>query len=266
MNVIESSGELGWCQHHRYLLPVGRPVPGNGSRGQPSILNLDVSRKGLYPIKGFPQLSGMEASGTIVALPTDETLLNDGQYKLRGLKLGSRVVVVRHPRSWLRHGVPIGIALLICCASTRWECMQNTRQCHGPRCSLFRIRCLSKPQPLLFSKVRRSSFCIWTRSEKRMSGLTAITLMTESHNVQKGESVLVHTVAGGLGLLFTQIAKSRGATVIGTTSTEAKSELARSYGADHVILYPKENTVDRVLEITKGEGVHSVFDGVGKDT
>lgn len=90
--------------------------------------------------------------------------------------------------------------------------------------------------------------------------------MTEAHNVQKGESVLIHTVAGGLGLLFTQVAKSRGATVIGTTSTEAKAQLARSFGADHVILYPTENTVDRVLEITKGEGVHSVFDGVGKDT
>ena len=78
--------------------------------------------------------------------------------------------------------------------------------------------------------------------------------------------MLIHTVAGGLGLLFTQVAKSRGATVIGTTSTEAKAQLARSFGADHVILYPTENTVDRVLEITKGEGVHSVFDGVGKDT
>ena len=90
--------------------------------------------------------------------------------------------------------------------------------------------------------------------------------MTESYNVQKGDVLLVHTVAGGLGLLFTAYAKSRGATVIGTTSTPEKAEIAKSYGADHVILDPKENTVQRVLEITNNEGVHAVFDGVGKDT
>lgn len=90
--------------------------------------------------------------------------------------------------------------------------------------------------------------------------------MNESYNVQKGDIILVHTVAGGLGLLFTAYAKSRGATIIGTTSTPEKAEIAKSYGADHVILYTKENTVQRVLEITSGQGVHAVFDGVGKDT
>ena len=90
--------------------------------------------------------------------------------------------------------------------------------------------------------------------------------MTEAYNVQKGDVLLIHTVAGGLGLLFTQYAKSRGATIIGTTSTEEKAALAKSFGADHVILYPKENTVERVLELTNGEGVHAVFDGVGKDS
>ena len=90
--------------------------------------------------------------------------------------------------------------------------------------------------------------------------------MTDGYYVKKGDIILIHTVAGGLGLLFTAYAKSRGATVIGTTSTPEKAEIAKSYGADHVILYTKENTVKRVLEITNGEGVHAVFDGVGKDT
>lgn len=90
--------------------------------------------------------------------------------------------------------------------------------------------------------------------------------MTEAYYVKKGDIILVHTVAGGLGLLFTAYAKHRGATVIGTTSSLEKAEVAKSYGADHVILYKKENTVQRVLEITNGEGVHAVFDGVGKDT
>ncbi len=98
------------------------------------------------------------------------------------------------------------------------------------------------------------------------TGLTAITHMTEAYHVNKGDIILIHTVAGGLGLLFTAYAKSRGATVIGTTSTPEKAEIAKSYGADYVILYRSENTVQRVLEITNGVGVHAVFDGVGKDT
>ena len=97
-------------------------------------------------------------------------------------------------------------------------------------------------------------------------GLTAITFVSEAHNVQAGETVLVHTVAGGVGLWITQLCKHRGATVIGTTSTEEKVAIARAHGADHVILYRSEDVAARVLEITKGEGVHAVFDGIGKDT
>lgn len=99
-----------------------------------------------------------------------------------------------------------------------------------------------------------------------VQGLTAITFMEEAYNVQKGDIILIHTVAGGLGLLMTQLAKSRGATVIGTTSTPEKAALAKANGADHVILYKSEDTVARVLELTNGEGVHAIFDGVGKDT
>lgn len=99
-----------------------------------------------------------------------------------------------------------------------------------------------------------------------LQALTAVSFVEEAYPVQKGDIILIHTVAGGLGLLMAQLAKHIGATVIGTTSTKEKAELAKAHGADHVILYPVENTVDRVLEITNGEGVHAVFDGVGKDT
>ena len=67
--------------------------------------------------------------------------------------------------------------------------------------------------------------------------------MTEAYNVQKGDIILVHTVAGGLGLLFTRYAKLKGATVIGTTSTEEKAEIAKAYGADHAILCKDEDVV-----------------------
>lgn len=90
--------------------------------------------------------------------------------------------------------------------------------------------------------------------------------MTEAYNVKNGDYVFIHTIAGGLGLLFAQIAKARGAIVLGTTSTREKAEIARAHGADHVILYTEEDVVQRALEITNGDGVHVVYDGVGNDT
>ncbi|KAI6136195.1 hypothetical protein F5141DRAFT_1073106 [Pisolithus sp. B1] len=99
-----------------------------------------------------------------------------------------------------------------------------------------------------------------------IQGVSTISFMEEAYTVKKGDIILIHTVAGGLGMLLCQFAKSRGATVIGTTSTKEKAEFAKKNGADHVILYKDEDTVARVLEITNGEGVHAIFDGVGKDT
>lgn len=99
-----------------------------------------------------------------------------------------------------------------------------------------------------------------------LQGLTVVSFVEEAYKVKKGDTILVHTVAGGVGLLFAQLGRHLGATVIGTTSTQAKADLAKANGADHVILYPVEDTVKRVLELTNNEGVDAVFDGVGKDT
>ncbi|KAF8215817.1 adaptin N terminal region-domain-containing protein [Mycena galopus ATCC 62051] len=150
-------------------------------------------RKGLYPLKELPGAIGAEMSGTILALPTDETVLEDPEYKKRGFTVGAKVAV----------GGASVIGIHSNVASAPWK---------------------------------------------------------------KGETILVHTVAGGLGLLFAQLIKARGATVIGTTSIKEKAELAKAHGADHVILYKDEDTVQRVLELTNGVGVDAVFDGVGKDT
>jgi NADPH2:quinone reductase len=99
-----------------------------------------------------------------------------------------------------------------------------------------------------------------------LQATTVLSFMNEAYEVKKGDTILIHTVAGGFGLIATQYAKFKGATVIGTTSTDAKAELAKKHGADHVILYTKEDTVKRVLEITNGVGAEAAFDGVGKDT
>lgn len=90
--------------------------------------------------------------------------------------------------------------------------------------------------------------------------------MEEAYAVKKGDTILVHTIAGGFGLIAAQYAKWKGATVIGTTSRDEKARIAERHGADHVIVYTKEDTVQRVLELTNGVGVDAVFDGVGLDT
>ena len=99
-----------------------------------------------------------------------------------------------------------------------------------------------------------------------LQGLTAAYLLRRTYVVQPGDAVLVHAAAGGVGLIACQWAKALGATVIGTASTEEKGALAGAHGADHVILYSREAFAPRVRELTGGEGVAVVYDGVGKDT
>src|SRR5438876_5595831 len=97
-----------------------------------------------------------------------------------------------------------------------------------------------------------------------LQGITAHFLATDSYPIHKGDWVLVHAAAGGVGLLLTQIAKLLGARVIATTSNDEKAQLAREAGADEVLRY--EGFAEQARELTKGEGVAAVFDGVGKTT
>ena len=99
-----------------------------------------------------------------------------------------------------------------------------------------------------------------------LQGMTAHYLTHSTFPIQEGQSVLVHAAAGGVGLLLCQLAKMRGATVIGTAGTEDKAKLAKGAGADEVILYTEQDFVEETKRITGGEGVHAVYDSVGKDT
>ncbi len=99
-----------------------------------------------------------------------------------------------------------------------------------------------------------------------LQGMTAHYLTHSTFPLQEGQTALVHAAAGGVGLLLCQMAKMRGATVIGTVSTEEKAELARGAGADEVILYTEQDFVEETDRITGGEGVHVVYDSVGKTT
>ncbi len=99
-----------------------------------------------------------------------------------------------------------------------------------------------------------------------MRGLSAAYLCRRIYPFQAGEAVLLHAAAGGVGLIVSQWAKLLGLTVIGTVSTEAKAEVARAHGCDHIINYSHENVAQRVRELTGGVGVSVVFDSVGKAT
>jgi NADPH2:quinone reductase len=99
-----------------------------------------------------------------------------------------------------------------------------------------------------------------------LQGMTAHYLACSTYPLKPGDSCLVHAAAGGVGLLLCQIAKMRGARVIGTVSTEEKAKLARQAGADDVILYTTQDFEAEVKRMTGGQGVHVVYDSVGKTT
>jgi NADPH2:quinone reductase len=99
-----------------------------------------------------------------------------------------------------------------------------------------------------------------------LQGMTVQYLIRRTHRVTKGETVLFHAAAGGVGLIACQWLKHLGATVIGTVGSEEKAALAKSHGCHHTINYRNENFVEKVREITEGEGVPVVYDSVGKDT
>nr|WP_232545884.1 quinone oxidoreductase [Streptomyces antimycoticus] len=99
-----------------------------------------------------------------------------------------------------------------------------------------------------------------------LQGMTAHYLAHDAHRISDGHTVLVHAAAGGVGLLLVQLAKLRGAHVIGTVSTELKERAARAAGADHIVRYGTEDFAARARELTGGTGVDAVYDGVGRAT
>jgi NADPH:quinone reductase len=99
-----------------------------------------------------------------------------------------------------------------------------------------------------------------------LQGMTAHYLTHSTFPLEEGQTALVHAAAGGVGLLLVQMARMRGATVIGTVGNEEKARLAKGAGADEVIIYTEQDFVEETKRLTDGEGVHVVYDSVGKDT
>jgi NADPH2:quinone reductase len=105
-----------------------------------------------------------------------------------------------------------------------------------------------------------------TAAAMMLKGLTVQYLIRQTYRVKKGDTILLHAAAGGVGTILSQWAKHLGATVIGTVGSDDKAELALANGCEHVIVYTREDFVKRVEEITGGRKVPVVYDSVGKDT
>jgi NADPH2:quinone reductase len=99
-----------------------------------------------------------------------------------------------------------------------------------------------------------------------LQGMTARYLLKGCTTIQRGDTILLHAAAGGVGLIVCQWAKYLGATVIGTVGSAEKAALARAHGCDHTVLYAEEDFAVRVKEITDGRGVDVVYDSVGQAT
>ncbi|MBX5459528.1 MAG: quinone oxidoreductase [Steroidobacteraceae bacterium] len=99
-----------------------------------------------------------------------------------------------------------------------------------------------------------------------LKGMTAQYLLRRTYRVKRGDVVLVHAAAGGVGLILCQWAKALGATVIGVVGSDAKAELARKHGCKHVLISGRDELVPSVKRLTKNVGVAVVYDAVGKDT
>ena len=99
-----------------------------------------------------------------------------------------------------------------------------------------------------------------------LQGMTAHYLATTTRPLNRGDRCLVHAAAGGVGLLLVQVAKKRGAYVIGTAGSDEKAALARAAGADEVIVYTREDFVARTRDITGGRGLEVIYDSVGRTT
>lgn len=105
-----------------------------------------------------------------------------------------------------------------------------------------------------------------TAAAMMLKGMTAQYLLRRTYKVKKGDTILVHAAAGGVGQILCQWARHLGVRVIGTVGSEAKVPLAKKAGCKHVLVTSRDKIPERVKEITKGAGVPVVYDGVGKDT
>ncbi|HEY8530236.1 MAG TPA: quinone oxidoreductase [Paenibacillaceae bacterium] len=195
-----------------------------------------VSRIGRYR-PALPWIPGNEAAGVVIGL-------GEGA---EGFKIGDRV-------AWAT--APAGLQIRYTYPDKGGKVRDTVARTYAERAVVPADRAVKIPDGLGFEEA----------AAVILQGITAHYLAFAAYPIKPGDRVLIHAGAGGVGLLLTQLAKECGATVYTTVSSEEKAAMSREAGADHVILYTKENFAEVVDRLTDGAGVEAVYDSVGAAT
>lgn len=155
-----------------------------------------------------------------------------------------------------------GVVEAIGASVTRFKPGDRIAYCLGPLGAYAELHAVNETRAVRLPEA--ISFDI--AASALLKGGTARYLLRKTFRVERGHSVLIHAAAGGVGQIAVQWAKHLGAMVIATVGSEAKAQIAHDLGADHVLVASRDDIAKRVRDITNGEGVHVVYDGVGKDT
>ena len=192
-----------------------------------------------------------------------------GEVRLRHEAVGLNFIDVYHRNGLYPLPLPSGLGLeaagvveALGAGVSDFQIGDRVAYAGGPVGAYCQARCFPAERLLKLP----DSISFQTGAAMMLQGLTSAYLLRRTYPVKAGDVLLVHAAAGGVGLIATQWAKALGATVIGTVSSEAKAALAKAHGCDFIIDYTREDVAGRVREITAGEGVAVVYDGVGKDT
>lgn len=192
-----------------------------------------------------------------------------GEVRVRNHAIGVNFIDTYHRSGLYKNPLPSGLGLeaagiveAVGGGVTRFKPGDRIAYCSGPIGAYAEAHVLSEtrgvqlPQAISFDVAAAST----------LKGMTARYLLRKTFRVERGDVVVIHAAAGGVGQIAVQWAKYLGALVIAVVGSDAKAALATSLGADHVIVQTRDDIAKRVREITTGKGAHVVYDGVGKDT
>jgi NADPH2:quinone reductase len=191
------------------------------------------------------------------------------EVRVRHVAIGVNFIDTYHRSGLYKNPLPSGIGLeaagvvdAVGAGVTRFKQRDRIAYCSGPIGAYAQTHVVNEAKAVKLPDA--VSFDIAAAS--MLKGMTARYLLRKTFRVERGHAVVIHAAAGGVGQIATQWAKYLGALVIAIVGSDAKAEIARSLGADHVIVSAHEDFAKRVREITGGAGAHVVYDGVGKDT
>jgi NADPH:quinone reductase len=200
---------------------------------------------------------------------TDTPQLGAHEIRVRNAASGINFIDTYHRTGLYKMALPSGLGLegagvvdAIGADVARFKVGDRVAYCSGPIGAYSEMhvvrddRAVALPRAIAFDIAAASM----------LKGMTARYLLRKTFRVERGHVVVIHAAAGGVGQILVQWAKNLGATVIATAGSDAKTSIATSLGADHVLVTGRDDIAKRVREITNGVGADVVYDGVGKDT